>query len=569
MSFDLEIQYKDGIPFNLRIHNKWVHSKFPEIESKRQFDEFSKNLKMQEIHSMIFVKIGLAYILDYFLDFPYQIYWYEPNPEITEIALKRLRKKFQDFDWRHLPKIHFLKNFDADFIREFGENLIYSELFFLKTYLEKQDFIIIDLYYRKKFYFSVNYHTIKKFETIWISNFYKNFIFSEYFYPIDVLKNILKSFPVLVIAGGPSLDLWLPIIQMYQNKVFIIAVDTAFNALVQNQIQVDFLVTVDAQWINYLHLQGLWDHISYLIADPVVCNLTIRNSIQHAKIFIYNNSLPFVSYLYLKIFPELSFLKSGGSVTTTAIDFANFLNAKSIFLVGADFAFVKNQIHTKYSQIEKQFLYKNHRIESLDFFNYKQITAIPRRYCLDLYKKQIPTNDKLLIFKNWFENNHQLLQKNQFYLLYGNGADLKNTKKVLSKEEFIEQIATYPALTKKIVLENSIKIQNTKKTKEEILIKVYQNLISLKEKIENLLEILEVPSTKNYTEIDNLEKKILNFEELKLLQFTEIHKYFSSFVGDIEILNKQSKEIHNSIKTHIELHLQFIKKSLSILQLME
>ncbi len=561
---DIEVFYKNHLPFNIRFQKRWVHSKYPDIEAKRQFQEFYNHIKNHQVYSIFFIKVGLGYIFDFFFDFHYDLFWYEPNINIRNIALERLRKKYTNFELNYQNKLTIIKEFSPKFIQEWGEKLLFSELFYLRTYLTKEDYITIDLYYRKKFYYSVNYQTVKKFEKLWISNFYKNFLYAQKFYPVDILKNVLKGFPVVIASAGPSLDRWIRIIKKYQNRFFILCVDTAFYTLVKNQIQVDFLVSVDAQFINYLHLEGLSRYTKNLLIDPLTCPLTVRDAIKNSKVFVYHNSLPFVDFLYNKLFSEISFIKSGGSVTTTAFDFANFLSADKIFLLGTDFSFVNRLIHTKYSKIENRFLFKTNRIFSLEFFNYKQITAIPRKYCLDVNKNKIPTNDKLIIFKEWFEKNIPLNPNKEIFLLYGNGYDLQGTKKVYKEQELGEILTQYPVLDKENYLEKIIKNYNKKNSIYTILNSTYKHLLILKEKLEILIQFLEDNNTesKNILELEN---DILNFPELRLLQFTEIHKLsFSSNLPE-EILQKQLEEIYKTIKLNLEFHLECIKKSLFML----
>lgn len=567
---DIEVYYKENIPYNLRISNKWIHSKFPEIEAKRQFEELKKILNSnQNIKTIFFIKVGLGYIIDLFLQENYQLYWYEKDPKIKNFAIERIEKKYNQ-KIEKFSNLNFISSFDGEFLLEWKEKLLFTEIFYFKTYLEKQDYIMIDLYYRKKFFYSVNFHTVKKFEKIWISNFYKNFIYFSFFDSIDSLKNILMNQPVLLISGGPSLDYWIDLIQKYQTYFFIICVDTALSTLIENQIQPDFVISVDSQLMNYLHLERYISKIRFLIIDPVISNLTIKNCIknENSKIFVFNNSLPFVSNLYSKIFKEFSFLKSGGSVTTTALDFAKFLNAKPIFLCGTDFAFVNNLIHTQYSRIEKRFLWKFDRIHSLEFFNYKQLTAIPRRFCLTIDKKPIPTNDKLLIFKEWLEKNYDSYKENELYLLYRNGAEIKNINKILTKEEFLKFIQKFPELklNKEEFIREKIK-QNSKNYKKDLLNDIYKKFIILKEYIDKILNLIE--KKEGLIEISEIENQILEIEELKLLQFTEIHKFMFLNSQNIESNLQQTKEIYQTIQETLKIHLNFLEKSLLISQVIE
>ena len=57
--------------------------------------------------------------------------------------------------------------------------------------------------------------------------------------------NILKDIPVLYLAPGPSLEENLEWIKLNQNKFYVVTVGAALKKLLDNNIRVDMVVSVD------------------------------------------------------------------------------------------------------------------------------------------------------------------------------------------------------------------------------------------------------------------------------------------------------------------------------------
>lgn len=561
---DIEIIYKNHIPFNIKIKNKFVHSNFdPYKEAQRQIQ--SINLNKNSNTNIICFKIGLGYVIEQLLLFNYhKIIWIEPEEIIKKKAIERLIHIFPDFIELLDKKIEFHNNL-LEYIKQISTSkiILSFELIFLKSYLNKEDLISIDLFYRKRFYFQVNYNTAKKFEQVWISNFYKNISIAKNFLPINVLKKRFFNYPAIIVAGGPSLDKWFPYIKKVQEHFIIIAVDTSLNTLIKNEIIPDIVISVDAQIINYLHLEGNLSKIRFLVADPAVYYLTIKNFLNYNHyIFFYNNSIPFVSYILNKIYSNIDFIKSGGSVSTNALDLSHYLGCNPIYFTGLDFGFPENIIHTKFSVIESRMLYVIDRTKTLENFNYNQINSIKKKYGFNLENERVTTNDKLLIFKNWFEKNYNLYHEVQLYILYGKGCKILHFDFLKTPEEFLSKV-NYK-INKRNLFDESIKQIESKNISLDVIsiIKnIYNNLYLLLKDIENIISVLNILINSN--SIDNsvfenfqlLEKKIFSYEELKML--TDLNFNFLTSKNIIDNL-KHSYEIYLRIKENIYVHLKLL-----------
>ncbi|GIX41465.1 MAG: hypothetical protein KatS3mg129_1198 [Leptospiraceae bacterium] len=574
-SRNIEIIYKDNIPYNIRYNNKYVHSKYdPYKEAKRQFFSLIEQIN-PFINVIICYKVGLGFIIEEIIkNTNYKILWIEPDIFILEKAKDRLNFAINDFRSLIEKRIIFSNLFDVDLIRNLGKDILKYELFYLKSYLNQEDYKIIDLFYRKRFYYQVNYNTAKKFEKLWISNFYKNLIFSKYIRPINHLNNRFQKFNAIIVCGGPSLDYWINSIKKIQNKILIICVDTALNTLIKNQIIPDFVISVDAQIINYLHLEKNLNLPFHLVCDPVVYYLTIKNyllnrKLNQKKVYIFNNTLPYVSFIYKKLFSDIDFLKSGGSVSTTALDFACYLGCSNIFFTGLDFGFPDNIVHTKYSSIEFRLLYYNNRLYSLEYYNYKQLTSLPTKYCLNLKNEKIITNDKLMIFKNWFEKHYSYYKHLNLFLLYGNGCPIKNFHIIFNEKEFL-QLLTSKEDKKQLIINEDI---NTNYDLYKFFTNLNEKLQIIKELIDRILNTIHNfqndPSNKKYIEsLFILEQELFRIEELNLFPYLEA-SFINYEIDDFKENIKISKEVYQNLKENVQLHINHLSKSLWILQRLE
>jgi hypothetical protein len=562
----IEIIYKNNLPFNIKINHKFLHSYYDPIkEAERQFSHWIKNIS-QQVSTILCYKVGIGYIVEQILKHTnFNILWIEPEEIILQKAIERLSVVFNEFHQNYSKRISFIPSLNIEFIHSLKKNILSYELFYLKNAINKEDLILIDLFYRKRFYYQVNYHTAKKFEKIWVSNFYKNLIFINKFLSINYLNNIYKNYSSFIVCGGPSLDKWINSIKQYQDQTVIICVDTALNTLIYHNIIPDFVISIDAQAINYLHLEKHLDKPFHLVCDPVVYYLTIKNYTKYfSNVFVFNNTLPYVSYIYKKLFPDISFLKSGGSVSTSALDFANYLGCSNIFFVGLDFGFPNRVIHTKFSSIESRMIYFSNRLNSLENYNYKQIISAPKKICLNLKNHPVITNDKLLIFKKWFEKNYINYQHLNLYLLYGDGCYIDKFKIIQNEDELFKSIIPFKKNKLNISYKNHHDVKKILETNKNKFIYFIEKINYILHTIEDIqkkvkIEILDLQV------LSKLENELFLEEELNMFPLLELPKEHNEIKENLEI----TKEIYLSLKEHILLHLRYLSKSLVILQRLE
>jgi len=251
----------------------------------------------------------------------------------------------------------------------------------------------------------INANTLKRFGRLWVRNLIRNVAVLERSPGVRELTDRFAGVPVLLCAAGPSLDLALPRIKELSDRLLIVAVDTAVPALMQHEVEPDFAVVVDPQYWNTRHLDRLAPRSTILISEASA----------HPRVFeVLDNP----TYLCSSIFPLGSLLEetagekgklgTGGSVSTTAWDFARILGADSIYCIGLDLGFPDRRTHVHGSFFEERSHILAHRFHPAEQHSFE--------YLHDADPFEVPANDggtvltdqRMMIYTWWFANQARI-----------------------------------------------------------------------------------------------------------------------------------------------------------------
>ncbi len=251
----------------------------------------------------------------------------------------------------------------------------------------------------------VNVNTLKRFGRLWVRNLARNLPVLARARRVQDLAERFAGIPALLVAAGPSLDQVVPHLPELRRRMLIIAVDTSLRACVTAGVDPDFLVVVDPQYWNTRHLD--WHR-------PGSCIL-ISESSTHPRVFrqvpgpvFYCSSLfPLGRYLEAPL-GSFGRLGAGGSVSTTAWDFARVLGAAPVYCAGLDLGFPGKQTHFRGSFFEERVHTLSTRLAPTDAFAYAALT--------DADPYPVPANDggavltdkRLVIYQWWFENQMRM-----------------------------------------------------------------------------------------------------------------------------------------------------------------
>ena len=246
----------------------------------------------------------------------------------------------------------------------------------------------------------INRNTLKRFGRVWVRNLLQNLPVLSGARPVGELQGILAGRPCLVLAAGPTLDDLAGHIHEIQQRMAIVAVDTTAAWCCAHDIRPDFLVVVDPQYWNSRHLDTL--------TEPQVL---VSESSTHPAVF---RRLKGLRYFSSSLFPLGNYLEgrlgiygnlgAGGSVATTAWDFARFIGAGSIYCGGLDLGFPDMRTHYHGSLFEEL----SHLWSTRTFTAMSQQFRVIRDGSPVLTESadggSVVSDRRLALYRWWFEN---------------------------------------------------------------------------------------------------------------------------------------------------------------------
>lgn len=237
----------------------------------------------------------------------------------------------------------------------------------------------------------------------------------------DKVKPILKPIrSAIITAAGPSLEDNIEEIREKQKYSTLIATDTTVPALLEYGIKPDIIISIDCQHISYYHfLKNIPKDIPLVldIASPR------KLSTMFDTVYFFTSGHPFGQYINknYKSFPNLN--TSGGSVTHAALSLADALNAKDIYLYGADFSYPLGKSYSRGTYIYDFFDKTSSKIKSLEssFFSFIMQS---RDITIEQFEDGLRYITKPMIgYKSNLEKESESL-KGQLHIKEGNGCKI-------------------------------------------------------------------------------------------------------------------------------------------------
>lgn len=246
----------------------------------------------------------------------------------------------------------------------------------------------------------INDNTYKKFGKLWLKNTCKNFSHFKKRPSINSLKNCMQGKNACVIAAGPTLSEILPHLKEIQKRCVLICVDTALKTILNYGIIPEFTIMVDPQYWNARHLDFTETSNTILITESAV----------YPSIFNYKwKEILFCSAMYplgkiLEKNISISELGAGGSVATTAWDFARFIGCTKIFMAGLDLGYPKNQTHIKGSTFEHWATINATHILNAETKSVSSLFSANPIIKKDYAGNNIQTDSRMNLYAWWFES---------------------------------------------------------------------------------------------------------------------------------------------------------------------
>lgn len=410
-SFDSESNFsyqltksKTGDP-TLELDGVWIHSRF---DPKKEAERFATELPHDGSERIyLLFGAGLGYILPYLIEREkVTIIWMEPHKFF-------IKEAFQIFDFSKpllegkliLITGEGLEDQLSEAVKGKGTHPISFVPHRGSWQWRESDYLKLrhtaEQMFHKK---DVNLATLTRFEKIWAKNICYNLPELSKFRPVSDLFGMAEGISIVVCGAGPSLSESIPDLTKYRNQFLLLAVDTALPILTSFGVDPDLIFSVDPQALNSQYLED-YSGDGILIFDPTSTYLSLRLNKGPNKGFVTSSPFPLIGLLERSGDGEIGSVPFGGSVSTNAASLATLMGARSVFLVGQDLSFTKGLAHSKGAVLEERLNYLESRKFRREKHNYKQLFALPQKKVTGNLGETYITNEKMLIFKKWFEDH--------------------------------------------------------------------------------------------------------------------------------------------------------------------
>jgi hypothetical protein len=202
---------------------------------------------------------------------------------------------------------------------------------------------------------------------LWIKNIFLN-LYKLYnntkALPIRSLP--YTNYPVLVTGAGESLEGSIKFIKEKRDSFKILAVDTSVHVLLENGIEPDYIIAMDAQIYNFYDFLKVKNKSIPLFFDltgyPGILSVMNGNIHPFISNFAYTKLLHRLEY-YKLLPPKLPAL---GSVGITAIYLALEITGERVFYTGLDFSYKIGKSHANGSPRNLTELIRTNRLEPME-----------------------------------------------------------------------------------------------------------------------------------------------------------------------------------------------------------
>ena len=270
----------------------------------------------------------------------------------------------------------------------------------------------------------INAATLKKFGHLWCRNSLANLPRLAECAGLPQ-GSLSATLPFLICGAGPSLQKILPQLAELSKRAVIVCVETALHALQRAGIQPDFILLTDPQFWAYRHIAGLSALQSVLITEvsayPAVFRFPCR------RILLCKSQFPVGAWFEQQLLPSsrsLGDLGTGGSVASSAWNFAHLCSAREIYTAGLDFSFPNNQTHIKGSSAEQTWHTVSTRLAGAEKFVAQTLHSANVQKAADYTGAPVLTDSRMKMFAWWFESRLAACPETKTYTLCPEGLNV-------------------------------------------------------------------------------------------------------------------------------------------------
>ncbi len=294
----------------------------------------------------------------------------------------------------------------------------------------------------------VNLNTGKQFSRLWLRHLFSCLQrIEENRHEIKAVSQLNQKFQgvdALIAAAGPTLESSVEILKEYAQNGLLIAVDTAMRFLIENEIIPHLVVISDCQYWNSRHL----DRID-LQKVRILTELSVHPSLfskSTGTVYLYSSRIP-AQRAVESLTGDFGALGTGGSVATTAWDFARSAGCKTITCCGLDLSYPNGKTHIKEGRFEQQVFSQCRRQNSIENSNMNLLHHPLSRKTKDDKGNLLFTDERMLLFRNWFEQQIERYPGN-YYRIDQNAIPLKGMQSI-TPQQLKSQIERNPRILSK------------------------------------------------------------------------------------------------------------------------
>jgi len=221
---------------------------------------------------------------------------------------------------------------------------------------------------------------------------------------LEVLRDVLRGYPAIIVAAGPSLARHLRMLRGLRERAAIVAVQTVFKLLLSLEIEPHFVTSLDFHEVSAEFFRGVRDvGACRLVAEPKATPRVLdmypgrRYVLHHAT---YETLLGEAD-------PRHAGLKAGSTVAHLAFYLAQHLGCDPIVFVGQDLAFTEGLFYLPGSPIEQIWAPELGRFQTVEMKQWERIVRnrpILRRIC-DLHGRPTYTDSVLFTYAEQFQTD--------------------------------------------------------------------------------------------------------------------------------------------------------------------
>jgi hypothetical protein len=275
---------------------------------------------------------------------------------------------------------------------------------------------------------------------VFLANFVANFRQAAGAPGVRTLQRVFPGVPAILVAAGPSLDRNIHELRHVQDRVLILATDTALKPLLASEIEPHFVLSGDPRRENYLHLDGAVTRETLLVSEATAFPGTFAAFAGRTIVCTYEKSS-------LRALSEVLACKgvmhAWGSVATMCLDFALLLGCSPIIFVGQDLAFSSGRTYCSGLYWDENRFAGVHSPEDWER-RWAEIRA-PNRIVMteDLFGRPVASTDKLMSYWNWISGEIEKHPEVHF-INATEGGILRDKLEILSLREALFRFCREP-----------------------------------------------------------------------------------------------------------------------------